>query len=164
MTSNLGSTHILDVTLGPDELRERVMVDVRGHFRPEFLNRIDETVIFDRLGQDDLRAIVDVQLERLRRRLEERDLELHVTDDGKDLLARLGYDPIYGARPLKRVIRTALEDPMALALLEGRIRDGQVVEVGADGEQVTVRGVDADAGTDTGGGADAGAGTSGDAA
>jgi ATP-dependent Clp protease ATP-binding subunit ClpB len=160
MTSNLGSTHILDVTLGPDELRERVMVDVRGHFRPEFLNRIDETVIFDRLGQDDLRAIVDVQLERLRRRLEERDLELHVTDDGKDLLARLGYDPIYGARPLKRVIRTALEDPMALALLEGRIRDGQVVEVGADGEQVTIRGVDADAG----GGADAGAGTSGDAA
>ena len=139
MTSNLGSTHILDVTLSPDELRERVMVDVRGHFRPEFLNRIDETVIFDRLGPEDLRAIVDVQLARLRRRLEERDLELRVTDAGKDLLARLGYDPVYGARPLKRAIRTYVEDPLALALLEGRIA-GDVVEVDADGEQMVLRG------------------------
>jgi len=139
MTSNLGSTHILDVTLGPEELRDRVMVDVRGHFRPEFLNRIDETVIFDRLGPEDLRAIVDVQLERLRRRLEERDLGLHVTDAGKDLLARLGYDPIYGARPLKRAIRTHVEDPLALALLEGRIT-GDTVEVDADGERLVLRG------------------------
>ena len=139
MTSNLGSTHILDVTLSPDELRERVMVDVRGHFRPEFLNRIDETVIFDRLGPEDLRAIVDVQLARLRRRLEERDLELRFTDAGKDLLARLGHDPVYGARPLKRAIRTYVEDPLALALLEGRIA-GDVVEVDADGEQMVLRG------------------------
>ena len=139
MTSNLGSTHILDVTLSPDELRERVMVDVRGHFRPEFLNRIDETVIFDRLGRDELRSIVDVQLERLRRRLEDRDLELRVTDAGKDLLASLGYDPIYGARPLKRAIRTYVEDPLALALLEGRIA-GAAVEVDADGASIVVRG------------------------
>jgi ATP-dependent Clp protease ATP-binding subunit ClpB len=129
MTSNLGSTHILDLTLPPDELRERVMVDVRSHFRPEFLNRIDETVIFERLAVDQLRAIVDVQLARLHARLAERDLGLRVTDAAKDVLARLGYDPIYGARPLKRVIRTHLEDPMALALLEGRILDGQVIEV-----------------------------------
>jgi ATP-dependent Clp protease ATP-binding subunit ClpB len=129
MTSNLGSTHILDLTLPPDELRERVMVDVRSHFRPEFLNRIDETVIFERLAAEQLRAIVDVQLARLHARLTERDLGLRVTDAAKDVLARLGYDPIYGARPLKRVIRTHLEDPMALALLEGRISDGQVVEV-----------------------------------
>jgi ATP-dependent Clp protease ATP-binding subunit ClpB len=139
MTSNLGSTHILDVTLSPDELRERVMVDVRGHFRPEFLNRIDETVIFDRLGRDELRSIVDVQLERLRRRLEDRDLELRVTDAGKDLLASLGYDPIYGGRPLKRAIRTYVEDPLALALLEGRIA-GAAVEVDADGASIVVRG------------------------
>jgi ATP-dependent Clp protease ATP-binding subunit ClpB len=144
MTSNLGSTHILDVTLSPDELRERVMVDVRSHFRPEFLNRIDETVIFDRLGADQLRRIVDVQLTRLRHRLEERELGLRVTDAAADLLARLGYDPIYGARPLKRIIRTLVEDPLALALLEGRILDGQVVEIdAAGGDEVVVRGVTA---------------------
>jgi len=140
MTSNLGSSHILDVTLAPEELRERVMVDVRSHFRPEFLNRIDETVIFERLDASELRRIVDVQLERLRRRLAERDLVLDVTDAGKDLLARLGYDPVYGARPLKRVIRTRVEDPLALALLEGRVVDGQQVVVDADGDAVTVRG------------------------
>ena len=140
MTSNLGSTHILDVTLAPDELRERVMVDVRGHFRPEFLNRIDETVIFDRLGRDELRSIVDVQLGRLRNRLAERDLELRVTDAGKDLLASLGYDPIYGARPLKRAIRTHVEDPLALALLEGRIGSAGSVEVDADDGRIVVRG------------------------
>ena len=140
MTSNLGSSHILDVTLAPEELRERVMVDVRSHFRPEFLNRIDETVIFERLDASELRQIVDVQLERLRRRLAERDLALDVTDAGKDLLARLGYDPVYGARPLKRVIRTRVEDPLALALLEGRVVDGQQVVVDADGDAVTVRG------------------------
>jgi ATP-dependent Clp protease ATP-binding subunit ClpB len=138
MTSNLGSQHILDVTLAPEELRERVMVDVRSHFRPEFLNRIDETVIFERLDASELRRIVDVQLERLRRRLADRDLVLDVTDAGKDLLARLGYDPVYGARPLKRVIRTRVEDPLALALLEGRIVDGATVTVDADGDAVTV--------------------------
>jgi ATP-dependent Clp protease ATP-binding subunit ClpB len=107
------------------------MADVRTHFRPEFLNRIDETVIFERLAREQLRAIVDVQLERLRTRLAARELTLAVTEPGKDVLARLGYDPIYGARPLKRVIRTHLEDPLALALLEGRIVDGQRIEVDA---------------------------------
>ncbi len=138
MTSNLGSQHILDVTLAPEELRGRVMVDVRSHFRPEFLNRIDETVIFERLDASELRRIVDVQLERLRRRLADRDLVLDVTDAGKDLLARLGHDSVYGARPLKRVIRTRIEDPLALALLEGRIIDGATVTVDADGDAVTV--------------------------
>jgi len=149
MTSNLGSTHILDVTLGPDELRERVMVDVRGHFRPEFLNRIDETVIFDRLGREDLRAIVDVQLQRLRRRLEERDLALEVTDAGKDLLADLGYDPVYGARPLKRAIRSHVEDPLALALLEGRLGDSGVIAVDAEDGQLVLRGSSAASGAST---------------
>ena len=143
MTSNLGSTHILDVTLAPDELRERVMVDVRGHFRPEFLNRIDETVIFDRLGKADLRAIVDVQLARLVRRLEERDIELRVTDAGKDLLADLGYDPVYGARPLKRAIRSHVEDPMALALLEGRLGASGVIGVDAEDGELVLRGTGA---------------------
>src|SRR5690606_20828003 len=105
MTSNLGSEHILDVTSTPDELRERVMSAVRGHFRPEFLNRIDEVVIFDRLAREQLRDIVEIQLDRLRRRLAERELTLDITDAAMDRLADQGYDPLYGARPLKRVIR-----------------------------------------------------------
>jgi ATP-dependent Clp protease ATP-binding subunit ClpB len=135
MTSNLGSGHILDVTLSQDELRERVMADVRSHFRPEFLNRIDETVIFSRLDPTQLRAIVDIQLERLRRRLAERDLELLVTDEAMQRLAELGYDPVYGARPLKRVIRKQVEDGLAKALLTGAITDGQqvVVDLAPDG-------------------------------
>jgi ATP-dependent Clp protease ATP-binding subunit ClpB len=129
MTSNLGSGHILDVTLSQDELRERVMADVRGHFRPEFLNRIDETVIFSRLAAEQLRAIVDIQLDRLRQRLADRALELVVTDEAMDRLAELGYDPVYGARPLKRVIRKEVEDALAKALLTGLIVDGQQVVV-----------------------------------
>jgi ATP-dependent Clp protease ATP-binding subunit ClpB len=135
MTSNLGSTHILDVTLSPDELRERVMVDVRGHFRPEFLNRIDELVIFDRLAQEQLRDIVDIQLSRLRERLAARDLTLEVTDKAMERLAELGYDPLYGARPLKRVIRKELEDQLARTMLAGELDSGQhvVVDVAEDG-------------------------------
>jgi ATP-dependent Clp protease ATP-binding subunit ClpB len=135
MTSNLGSTHILDPTLTPEQLRERVSADVRSHFRPEFLNRIDEIVIFDRLLPEQLRAIVDIQLDRLRARLAQRDLELEVTDAAMDRLAELGFDPLYGARPLKRVVRKELEDQLAKALLTGDVADGQtvVVELGADG-------------------------------
>ena len=136
MTSNLGSTHILDAALTPEALRERVMTDVRGHFRPEFLNRIDEVVIFDRLAQDQLRAIVDIQLDRLRRRLDERDLTIELSDAALDRLAELGYDPLYGARPVKRVIRKQLEDQLAKAMLAGSIPDGSTirVDVDADGE------------------------------
>jgi ATP-dependent Clp protease ATP-binding subunit ClpB len=129
MTSNLGSTHILDPTLSPERLRERVTADVRSHFRPEFLNRIDEIVIFDRLAPDQLRDIVDIQLDRLRERLAERDLTLEVSDAAMDRLAELGYDPLYGARPLKRVIRRELEDQLAKAMLTGVIGDGGQVEV-----------------------------------
>jgi ATP-dependent Clp protease ATP-binding subunit ClpB len=132
MTSNLGSMHILDPTASPIEVREQVMVEVRAHFRPEFLNRIDEIVVFDRLAPEQLRVIVDLQLERLRARLAERDIELEVTDAAKDRLAEQGYDPLYGARPLKRVIRTELEDRLAAALLDGRVLEGQRVTIDAD--------------------------------
>ncbi|MTV26755.1 ATP-dependent chaperone ClpB [Nitriliruptoraceae bacterium ZYF776] len=142
MTSNLGSTHILDVTLSPDELRERVMADVRTHFRPEFLNRIDETVIFSRLAPDQLRTIVDIQLDRLRQRLAERDLTLEVADAALDRLAEQGFDPLYGARPLKRVIRKELEDRLAKALLTGEVVDGQTVRVDLADDGLTVVGVD----------------------
>ncbi len=132
MTSNLGSTHILDTGLSPDELRERVMGDVRAHFRPEFLNRIDEVAVFQRLAPEQLRTIVDIQLERLRARLTDRDVTLEVTGAAMDRLAELGYDPLYGARPLKRVIRRHLEDPLARAMLGGEVGDGDRVVVDVD--------------------------------
>jgi ATP-dependent Clp protease ATP-binding subunit ClpB len=135
MTSNLGSQYILDPTESEETVRERVMAAVRSHFRPEFLNRLDEILIFHRLGRQELRRIVDVQLARVRKRFAQRDLELELTDAAKDWLADRGYDPVYGARPLKRVLRKELEDRVALALLDGRIDEGATVkvDVGPDG-------------------------------
>jgi len=129
MTSNLGSQYLLDPTEAETVIRERVMASVREHFSPEFLNRLDEILIFSRLSQEHLRSIVDVQLERVRERFAQRDLQLEITDAAKDWLAERGYDPIYGARPLKRVLRKELEDKVAIALLDGRLSDGAGVKV-----------------------------------
>jgi ATP-dependent Clp protease ATP-binding subunit ClpB len=138
MTSNLGSQFILDPTEPEDVIRDRVMAAVRAHFRPEFLNRLDEILIFHRLGRTELRAIVDVQLRRVRERFAQRDLTLLLTDAAKDWLADRGYDPVFGARPLKRVLRKELEDKVALALLDGRLAEGSTVkvDVGVDGNLV----------------------------
>ena len=140
MTSNLGSQHILEEGLSQDQIEQRVLTDVRGHFRPEFLNRVDETVIFSRLAPEQLRDIVDIQLERLRRRLADRDLTLEVAEGALDWLAERGYDPLYGARPLKRLIRKAVEDQLAKELLTGEIADGQqvIVDLGPDDDLVVV--------------------------
>ena len=140
MTSNLGSQHILEEGLSQEQISQRVTTDVRGHFRPEFLNRIDETVIFSRLDPAQLREIVDIQLGRLRTRLAERDLSLEVSDGALDWLAERGYDPLYGARPLKRLIRKAVEDQLAKALLTGEVVDGQqvIVDLGPDDDLVVV--------------------------
>ncbi len=138
LTSNLGSEYILDPTLEPTAIEERVMAAVRGHFRPEFLNRVDETVIFERLDREHLRHIVDIQLERLRTRLGERDLTFVVTDAAKDWLGDRGFDPIYGARPLKRVIRREVEDRFALALLDGVIVDGQTVTLDVQADELVL--------------------------
>jgi len=129
MTSNLGSQYLLDPTEPDDVIRERVMAQVREHFKPEFLNRLDEVLIFSRLSREHLRRIVEVQLERVRQRFAQRDLELEVSDAALDWLAERGYDPVYGARPLKRVLRKELEDKVALALLDGRITEGATVKV-----------------------------------
>jgi ATP-dependent Clp protease ATP-binding subunit ClpB len=123
MTSNAGSEFVLG-ELSHDEIRDRVDGVLRQTFRPEFLNRIDETVIFHRLTELEIRKIVDLQVERLVRRVEARRVAFEVTDAAKDLLAREGYDPTYGARPLKRAIQRLLENPLALRLLEGDIGDG----------------------------------------
>ena len=123
MTSNAGSEFVLD-ELSHDEIRDRVDGVLRQTFRPEFLNRIDETVIFHRLTELEIRKIVDLQVHRLVRRVEARRVAFEVTAAAKDLLAREGYDPTYGARPLKRAIQRLLENPLALRLLEGDIGDG----------------------------------------
>ena len=128
MTSNIGGQLIT----GEDNAEQReagVMEALRGHFRPEFLNRVDETVIFDRLGREELRDIVELQLERVRQRLERQGLGLVVSSDAKEFLANQGYDPVYGARPLKRAIQKHLLDPVSLAVLEGGFADGDLIEM-----------------------------------
>ncbi|MBA3372240.1 MAG: ATP-dependent chaperone ClpB [Euzebyaceae bacterium] len=135
MTSNLGSQWLLDPTESDEVVGERVMAAVREHFRPEFLNRLDEILIFHRLSLEQLRSIVDVQLERVRQRFAQRDLGLELTDAARDWLAERGYDPVFGARPLKRVLRRELEDTVALALLDGRLSEGDTVKVDRDPAQ-----------------------------
>jgi ATP-dependent Clp protease ATP-binding subunit ClpB len=144
LTSNLGSTFIVDPTMSPDERREAVLAAVRTAFKPEFLNRLDEVVVFDALTQDDLARIVDLQVELLRRRLADRRLGLEVTPAARDWLASTGFDPVYGARPLRRLVQSSIGDPLARALLAGEIRDGDTVVVDLDpaaspGGTLTVR-------------------------
>ena len=131
MTSNLGSQFI-DPDLPGEVVRDRVMKAVRDEFRPEFLNRIDDVIVFDKLSPEDLREIVEIQMASLRDRLEARGIELAVSGDALDLLAERGYDPVYGARPLKRVLQKDLADPIATAILEGRYGDGDSVKVMVD--------------------------------
>lgn len=133
MTSNLGSHHLALGIAGESE-RASVMADVREHFRPEFLNRLDELVIFDPLGIDQLRMIVEIQLQRVEARLGERDLSLDVSADAKDLIARVGNDPVYGARPLKRAIQRLLENTLAQRLLQGEFIPGDTIEVDVDAD------------------------------
>ncbi len=137
LTSNLGSQALSQLPEDADssQARRDVMDAVRAHFRPEFLNRLDETIIFDRLKRADMDGIVDIQLARLQKRLAGRKIELAMDDAAKEWLANEGYDPVFGARPLKRVIQRALQNPLAEALLAGEIRDGETVPVtaGPDG-------------------------------
>ncbi|MEV8506855.1 ATP-dependent chaperone ClpB [Actinoplanes sp. NPDC051475] len=129
LTSNLGSSVISDFTLGEEERREEVMATVRAHFKPEFLNRLDDIVVFHALTAQDLAAIVDIQLGRLRHRLADRRLSLDVTEAAVLWLGEHGYDPIYGARPLRRLVQSAIGDSLAKALLAGDIVDGDTVLV-----------------------------------
>ena len=143
MTSNLGSEFLaaLPDDGKPEDVQEQVMAVVRGHFRPEFLNRLDDMILFHRLGRENMAGIVDIQLARLRRRLEERKIGLELDDKALDWLAERGYDPVYGARPLKRVIQKAIEDPLSELLLAGKIVDGTAVVISADGEGLVFPGL-----------------------
>ncbi len=136
MTSNLGSQWIMERGLSADEIRERVMDAVRSHFRPELINRIDEIVIFLSLGIEQIQKIVEIQLGGLRKRLTERKMTLELTPAAEQELARAGFDPLYGARPLKRTIQKSLVQPLAVRLLQGEFKDGDaiVVDSNAEGE------------------------------
>ena len=135
MTSNLGSAHILNEE-NAEQRESLVMEALRNHFRPEFLNRVDEIVIFDRLGEPELERIVDIQLARVRQRLEARKLRLELSPEARAHLAEVGNDPVYGARPLKRAIQRELLDPLSLALLEGRFRDGDAIQAELRGGKI----------------------------
>ncbi|WP_120499234.1 ATP-dependent chaperone ClpB [Roseovarius sp. EL26] len=136
LTSNLGAQALSQLPDGADaaDARRDVMDAVRAHFRPEFLNRLDETIIFDRLGREDMGGIVEIQMRRLLKRLAARKITLELDDVAKKWLADEGYDPVFGARPLKRVIQRALQDPLAEAILAGDILDGTTVPVTAGTE------------------------------
>jgi len=142
LTSNLGSQIVADPTLTDEQRRDAVMAVVRGHFKPEFLNRLDDILVFNTLSAAELRSIVDIQLAGLARRLADRRLTLDVTDAARDWLANHGYDPVYGARPLRRLVQSAIGDSLARALLSGAIRDGEqvVVELADDKKSLTVHG------------------------
>jgi ATP-dependent Clp protease ATP-binding subunit ClpB len=130
MTSNIGSQYITGEE--SKEARSRLVMDaLRAHFRPEFLNRVDEIIIFDRLTEDDLKKIVEIQLRRLTKRLEQQKIMLDLSDSAKELLAREGYDPVYGARPLKRTIQKEILDQLIIDIIEGKVREGQTVHVDA---------------------------------
>jgi ATP-dependent Clp protease ATP-binding subunit ClpB len=131
LTSNLGSQYLANLGEGEDveKVEPQVMEIVRGHFRPEFLNRLDEIILFHRLGQAHMAPIVDIQVGRVAKLLKDRKITLELTDGARHWLGRVGYDPVYGARPLKRAVQKYLQDPLAEALLKGEILDGSTVRI-----------------------------------
>ncbi len=136
MTSNLGSHEIQAAEGDEKQIREAVLQELREHFKPEFLNRIDDIVVFHQLSREEIGRIIDVQLERLRHMLFERGITIQLDESAKLLLAREGYDPTYGARPLKRAIQTLIQNPLAVKLLRGEIAQGQTVRVTAEGNEM----------------------------
>ncbi len=136
LTSNVGSQHVMRLD-DQAEIEKAVMDELRHAFRPEFLNRLDETVVFHRLDRAQIRRIVDIQLARFAKRLATRDLSLEVADAAKDLLGNVGYDPTYGARPLKRAIQRLIENPLAEELLAGRYQPGDTIVVGVESGELS---------------------------
>jgi ATP-dependent Clp protease ATP-binding subunit ClpB len=142
MTSNLGSEYLVNQPEGQDTeaVREQVMSEVRASFRPEFLNRVDEIILFHRLKRGNMGAIVDIQLKRLAKLLEDRKITITLDAGARDWLAEKGYDPAYGARPLKRVIQKQVQDPLAEMILSGIVKDGEQVTISAGKAGLTFNG------------------------
>ncbi|GGJ00120.1 ATP-dependent chaperone ClpB [Halopseudomonas pertucinogena] len=137
MTSNLGSAQIQELVGDPEAQRAAVMDALSQHFRPEFINRVDEVVVFEPLGKDQIAGIADIQMQRLRQRLAERDLDLQLSDEAVDKLIAVGYDPVYGARPLKRAIQRWIENPLAQRILAGDFAPGAVIQAKVEGEELS---------------------------
>jgi ATP-dependent Clp protease ATP-binding subunit ClpB len=148
MTSNLGSQFLAEAALRgatvqsreiqiDEGVRREVMDTLRAHFRPEFLNRVDEIIVFQPLTRDQMRTIIDIQLRGLMKRLEDRKIRVELTDRAKDLLIEEGYDPTYGARPLKRTIQRQVLDALAMRVLQGEFREGDTIRIDASGGQLT---------------------------
>jgi ATP-dependent Clp protease ATP-binding subunit ClpB len=142
MTSNLGAEYLVNQADGEDtdKVRDLVMAEVRAHFRPEFLNRVDEIILFHRLKREHMGRIVDIQFDRLHKLLEDRKIAITLEPKAREWLADKGYDPAYGARPLKRVIQKAVQDPLAELILSGKIRDGEKVKISAGRDGLTFNG------------------------
>jgi ATP-dependent Clp protease ATP-binding subunit ClpB len=142
MTSNLGAEYLVAQPEGQDTdaIRDEVMAMVRAHFRPEFLNRVDEIILFHRLKKNEIGRIVDIQIKRLGKLLEERKITIELEPSARDWLAERGWDPAYGARPLKRVIQKAIQDPLAERILAGQIKDGERVLISAGKKGLTFNG------------------------
>jgi ATP-dependent Clp protease ATP-binding subunit ClpB len=142
LTSNLGAEHLAAQPEGEDSsaVRGQVMAAVRAHFRPEFLNRLDEIILFHRLTRKQMDAIVEIQIGHLAKLLEGRKIVIQLDDKAKAWLANAGYDPVYGARPLKRVIQRHLQNPLASMILEGKVNDGDAVKVSAGKKGLIVNG------------------------
>ena len=139
MTSNIGSQYLQEFGgANSEEARSRVMDALRAHFRPEFLNRVDDIILFSSLSAEQIKQIVDIQLGGLKKRLAQRRLQIEVTERAKEQLALAGFDPVYGARPLKRAIQKEIENPLAVRLIEGDFREGETIRVdaGPDGKLV----------------------------
>jgi ATP-dependent Clp protease ATP-binding subunit ClpB len=141
MTSNLGGYVFADPTTSPDVRHEKVMAEVRATFRPEFVNRVDEIVVFEPLGREEIARIVDIQLRQLEQRLAGRKLRIELTEAAREYLAEKAYDPAYGARPLKRLIQREVQDALAMKLLSGDVREGDDIEIerGQSGLEFRVR-------------------------
>lgn len=137
MTSNIGSQAIMDPDLTPEGREKAIQEAMRLHFRPEFLNRIDETVIFNRLSQEQLDGIVRIQLKQVESRLAEKKISIEVEPIALELLAKKGFDPVFGARPLKRVIQSEILNPLAREIISGRVKSGDSVKISADGDQIS---------------------------
>ncbi|MEO7674587.1 MAG: AAA family ATPase, partial [Pyrinomonadaceae bacterium] len=147
MTSNLGSREIQAATINPladRDIRTDVLQVLKDHFKPEFLNRIDDIVVFGQLGREQIASIIDIQLEKLRKNLNERGITLELDSSARELIIQEGYDPIYGARPLKRAIQTLIQNPLAVKLLKSEIASGQVVKAVAENGEIRFVAVDTD--------------------
>jgi ATP-dependent Clp protease ATP-binding subunit ClpB len=142
MTSNLGSEFLVNQPEGEDtsEVREQVMATVRAAFRPEFLNRVDEIILFHRLQRNEMTRIVEIQFTRLQKLLEDRKITLTLDAAAREWLAAKGWDPAYGARPLKRVMQRYLQDPLSEMILAGEVRDGDHVVISVEGNVLTFNG------------------------